>query len=113
GRPITGANGIAGEWGHTPLPWPQPEELPGPPCYCGRAGCIETWLSGPGLVRDHETGGGRSNAPPAGDDAALSGEAIVARAEAEDPRAVATLARYCDRLARGLAIVLNILDPQV
>ena len=98
GRLLTGPNAIAGEWGHNPLPWPQPEELPGPPCYCGRRGCIETYLSGPGMSRDHGSG----EAPPA----------IVAAAEAGEPAAVATLARYHDRLARALASVINLLDPE-
>jgi len=102
GRVLTGPNAIAGEWGHNPLPWPGPGELPGPPCYCGRRGCLETWLSGPGLARDHRSAGG----------AALTAPDIVAAAAA-DPACEATLARYEDRLARGLAHVINILDPDV
>ena len=98
GRLLSGPNAIAGEWGHNPLPWPQPQELPGPPCYCGRHGCIETFLSGPGMARDHGSG----ETPPE----------IVAAAEAGDPTAVATLARYHDRLARALASVINLLDPE-
>ena len=98
GRLLSGPNAIAGEWGHNPLPWPQPQELPGPPCYCGRHGCIETFLSGPGMARDHGSG----ETPPE----------IVAAAEAGDPAAVATLARYHDRLARALASVINLLDPE-
>jgi len=97
GRLITGVNAIAGEWGHCPLPWPADDERPGPACYCGRRGCIETFLSGPALARD---GGG---------DAA----AVAARAEAGEATAVAALARYEDRLARGLATVINLLDPDV
>ncbi|HEX3881346.1 MAG TPA: ROK family protein [Stellaceae bacterium] len=97
GRIVTGANAIAGEWGHNPLPWPRPDELPGRRCYCGRAGCIETFLSGPGLAADH--GGSRT------------GPEIVAAAEAGDGSAQATLARYADRLARALAAVINIVDP--
>jgi fructokinase len=101
GRIVLGANAIAGEWGHNPLPWPQPGELPGPACYCGKHGCIETFLSGPGLARDHHAAGGTQAAGPA----------IVAAAQAGDPRAAATLARYYDRLARSLATVINVLDP--
>ncbi len=103
GRVLHGANGIAGEWGHNPLPWPQPDELPGRKCYCGRAGCIETFLSGSGLAADHScTGGG-----------ALTAEDIVAAAQEGDPGAEATLARYEARLARALASVINLLDPDV
>jgi fructokinase len=101
GTVLAGPNAIAGEWGHNPLPWPSPDELPGPPCYCGLSGCIETWLSGPGLARDHQTHAGTPRDPPA----------IVAAA-AGDPAAEATLCRYEDRLARGLASVINLLDPQ-
>jgi fructokinase len=101
GRIVVGANAIAGEWGHNPLPWPQPDELPGPTCYCGRAGCIETFLSGPGLAADHQRHGGD----------ALVGEQIVAAAEAGDTACRATLARYEQRLARALAHMINILDP--
>jgi len=106
---IQGANAIAGEWGHNPLPYPRVwttpdgrsfDERPGPPCYCGRPGCIELYLSGPGMVRDHETMTGQS----------LTAADIVAAA-ASDPRAAATLDRYVDRLARALAIVINIFDP--
>lgn len=105
GRLLTGPNAIAGEWGHNPLPWARPEwgELPGPLCWHGLHGCIETWLSGPGLAADHLRGSGEK----------LDGETVVARAEAGEPRAAATLARYEDRLARALAQVINLLDPQV
>ena len=105
GRLVAGANAIAGEWGHNPLPWPRPEagELPGPACYCGRHGCIETFLSGPGLAADHAGATGRALAPPA----------IAADAAAGEAGALATCARYRDRLARGLALVINILDPHV
>jgi fructokinase len=103
GRVLTGANAIAGEWGHNPLPWPRPEELPGPACYCGLKGCIETWLCGPGLAADHL----RVTGEP------LKAPEIVARAETGDPDATATLARYEDRLARGLATIINVLDPEV
>lgn len=105
GAPLTGPNAIAGEWGHNPLPWPRPEEgeLPGPPCYCGKRGCLETWISGPGLARDHREHTGQ----------ALRGEAIVAAAASGDPASEATLARYVDRLGRGLAHVINLVDPDV
>ena len=103
GRIVPGAQLIAGEWGHNPLPWPRAEELPGPGCYCGRQGCIETFLSGPGFAADHARETGREDAP----------EAIVAAAAAGDPGAAAALARYVDRLARGLATVVNLLDPDV
>ena len=103
GRPITGLNAVAGEWGHNPLPWPLDDERPGPRCYCGRAGCIETFLSGPALARDHLAATGEDLAPPA----------IAARADAGDAGAAATLARYENRLARALATVVNILDPDV
>jgi fructokinase len=101
GRIVAGANGIAGEWGHNPLPWPRADELPGPRCYCGRHGCIETFLSGPGLARDHRAHGG----------ADIAGERIVADAEAGDRACRATLDRYTERLARALAHAINILDP--
>jgi fructokinase len=101
GQVLTGPNAIAGEWGHNPLPWPQPDELPGPPCYCGKTGCLETWLSGPGLAADHQRVTGQ----------AVSVEQIVARAGTGDAACQATLARHADRLARGLAQVINILDP--
>jgi fructokinase len=101
GRIIVGANAIAGEWGHNPLPAPQPDEWPGPPCYCGRSGCIETFLSGPGLAADHQRHRGT----------ALDGRAIAAAAAAGDAVCRATLDRYAERLARALAGVINILDP--
>ncbi|HZF66928.1 MAG TPA: ROK family protein [Gemmatirosa sp.] len=103
GRCLAGANLVAGEWGHNPLPWPDGDERPGPSCYCGRSGCIETFLSGPGMARDHRAVTGR----------ALDGPAIAAAARAGDADARATLARYHDRLARGLAAVVNVLDPDV
>ncbi|HJS57795.1 MAG TPA: ROK family protein [Vicinamibacteria bacterium] len=101
GRVLPGANAIAGEWGHNPLPAPKDDERPGPDCYCGRKGCIETFLSGPGLAADHHRASGT----------ARTGEDVVAAAGAGDPAALATLARYADRLARGLAGVINIVDP--
>ena len=103
GQVIEGANAIAGEWGHNALPWPEAGEWPGPRCYCGRSGCIETFLSGPGLARDHREAM-REDVTP---------EAIVARATAGDRHCEATLARYEARLARALAHVINILDPEV
>lgn len=99
----TGPNAISGEWGHNPLPWPRPDEMPGPRCWCGREGCLETWLSGPGLADDHRR--------VTGD--ALAAEAIVAQAGSGDTDAKATLERHAGRLARGLAMVANILDPDV
>lgn len=99
---LTGINGIAGEWGHNPLPWPAETERPGPACYCGLHGCIETFLSGPGLSRDHFTMTGRQ----------MTVEQIVAGA-ADDPQCEITLQRYEDRMARSLAHVMNILDPDV
>jgi fructokinase len=101
GRAVTGANAIAGEWGHNPLPWPDADELPGPRCYCGRSGCIETFLSGPGLSRDYEAAGGRSAEPPA----------IVEAAD--NPVARESVERYEHRLARGLASIINVFDPDV
>lgn len=102
GRVVTGAQAIAGEWGHNPLPWPDADELPGPSCYCGRAGCLETWLSGPGLAADYARRGGET----------LTSEQIVARA-AVDPHAAESLRVWTRRLARGLASVVNVLDPDV
>lgn len=103
GRLLEGRNAIGGEWGHNPLPWPTPEELPGPACYCGQSGCIETWLSGPALARDHLVVTGQS----------LVGEAIVAQAEAGAADASATLDRWYGRAARALATIINVLDPDV
>jgi fructokinase len=102
-RVLVGANAIAGEWGHNPLPWPEPGEWPGARCYCGRSGCIETFLSGPGLARDHEQASGERLEPAA----------IVSRARDGDQAALATLVRYHHRLARALASVLNVVDPDV
>jgi predicted NBD/HSP70 family sugar kinase len=103
GRLVRGAQAIAGEWGHNPLPWPEPQELPGLRCYCGRCGCIETFLSGPALSLDHEAATGET----------VAAEAIVARAGNGDAAAMQSLERYENRLARGLASVINILDPHV
>ncbi|MFN3656524.1 MAG: ROK family protein [Pseudolabrys sp.] len=101
GRVIAGRNRIAGEWGHNPLPWPQPSELPGHACYCGKHGCIETFLSGSGLVRDHAARTQRT----------LAAHEIAFAAEDGDEQARAALLAYQDRLARGLASVVNVLDP--
>ncbi len=103
GRPIDGPNGIAGEWGHNPLPWPSDDERPGPACYCGLSGCIETFLSGPGLADGFRRATGRT----------LTAGAIVDAAAAGDAAAASHLEGYVDRLARGLAHVVNILDPDV
>jgi fructokinase len=102
-RVQVGANLIGGEWGHNPLPWPDVAELPGPPCYCGRHGCIETYLSGPGMEHDHRTHTGESRTT----------RQIVEAASMGDAAAVATIGRYHDRLGRGLAAVVNLLDPDV
>jgi len=102
GQVLTGPNAVAGEWGHSPLPWPSGEEWPGPACYCGKTGCIETFLSGPGLARDYLSRTGRE----------LTSNEIASRA-AHDPEAAAALERYADRMARGLATVINLLDPDV
>jgi fructokinase len=103
GSLLTGPNGLAGEWGHTALPWPTAEEWPGPPCYCGRSGCLETWISGTGFEKDFERVTGRS----------LRGVEIVAAAATGDPDAEAALQRLEDRIARGLATVVDIVDPDV
>jgi fructokinase len=101
GRLLAGPNAIAGEWGHNPLPWPRADELPGPDCYCGKRGCLETFLSGPGLAADYARHGGPALAPPE----------ILAAAERGEEAARAALARHADRLARGLASAINLLDP--
>lgn len=103
GQLINGANAIAGEWGHNPLPLPGTADFPLPACYCGRNGCIETYLSGPGLMRDHSVHGGEFLMPPE----------IANHAQAGDPACEATLRRYETRLGRALAGIINVLDPQV
>ena len=103
GTVVTGANGIAGEWGHNPLPWPADDERPGPACYCGRHGCVETFLSGPGLQADYRRHTGVEREPPA----------IAAAADAGEQAAREVLARYAHRMARSLASVINIIDPDV
>ena len=103
GEVVVGANGIAGEWGHNPMPWPRTGEWPGPACYCGRTGCIETFLSGPGLSRDFQRAAKES----------IPAEEIVSRAAAGDLNATLCLERYEDRFARALASVINVFDPEV
>jgi len=106
-RLVAGPNAVAGEWGHNPLPWPRDDERPGPACYCGRSGCIETFLSGPAVAREYAAA-----ARPA-DAGAPDAAAIAARAAAGEALAEAVLVRYEDRLARGLATIINVLDPHV
>jgi fructokinase len=98
-----GLHGVAGEWGHNPLPWPSDAETPGEPCYCGRRGCIETWLSGPSFEREYA----RAN------DTWLSAAAIAERAQAGEPAAAGALALYESRIARALAHVVNMIDPEI
>ena len=100
GRLLTGANAVAGEWGHNGLPWPDATEWPGPPCYCGRQGCIETFLSGRGMQAAYE-------------DSSLTAREIAEAAAKGDARAGAAIERYATRLAKGLASVINVLDPDV
>lgn len=143
GRVLTGPNQLAGEWGHNPLPWAGPADEPAPPCFCGRHGCVETYVSGPALARDHLAHGGLAQGGsrdgslsqggsvhgglvqdgsvqdgsvqfgPAVSGGVLSGEAIVQRAAEGDPACQATLERHASRLARALAAVINFLDPDV
>jgi fructokinase len=103
GRVHNGFNGVAGEWGHNTLPWMRPEEYPGPPCYCGRNGCIETWISGTGLEAEYERA----------TKTAVKGKEIIARCAAGEPAALACLERYEDRLTRSLASMVNIVDPDI
>ena len=103
GRPWAGANLVAGEWGHNPLPWPTPDEFPGPACWCGKTSCIEKWISGTGFADDYARATG----------VRLKGEQIVARARQGEAAARGTLERYVHRLARALAHVVNLLDPDV
>ena len=113
GRVVTGANAIAGEWGHNPLPAPRDDELPGEICYCGRRGCIETFLSGSGLAREYSRlrpagfGGARTQG------AEITAEEIARRAHIGEPLANAVLERYAERMARALGTILNVLDPDV
>ena len=103
GRLLDGPRGIGGEWGHNPLPWASAEEHPGPRCWCGRQGCMEAWVSGPALAADHTQATG----------VALDAETIAAQARDGNTAARATLDRHASRLARGLAHVVNIVDPEV
>jgi fructokinase len=103
GRLVAGANAIAGEWGHNPLPSPEDDERPGPPCYCGRSGCIETFLSGPALARNYSALGGEH----------VSAAEVASRAEAGDRRAIQCLDRYERRFARAIASIINVVDPDV
>ncbi len=103
GRPLIGRNAIAGEWGHNPLPWPSPDELPGPVCYCGARGCIESFLSGPALSREFEAASGRT----------LEASAIDRLAVEGDKLAEGCMQRYENRMARSLAHIINVLDPDV
>ncbi|MFQ5626521.1 MAG: ROK family protein, partial [Methyloligellaceae bacterium] len=101
GRVVDGPRGIGGEWGHNPLPWPDANEYPGPRCWCGRKGCMESWVSGPGMTADHERSFGEI----------LSAEEIASRAGQGCEKSEASLDRHASRLARGLAGVINIFDP--
>jgi fructokinase len=103
GRVVVGANAIGGEWGHNPLPAPRDDERPGPPCYCGRSGCIETFLSGPGLAREYVARGGEE----------VAAAEVAARAMRGETRAAECLERYEERFARALASIINVLDPDV
>lgn len=103
GRLVEGANGIGGEWGHMPLPWPTPSEQPGPACWCGQRGCVETWVSGTGLRRDHAAVTGQDQ----------PGEWIINAARGGDAGARAALDRYIHRLGRSMAVIANIVDPDV
>jgi fructokinase len=102
GRIVDGLNRAGGEFGHVPLPWSSPDEHPGPTCWCGRPGCLETWISGTGMERDHARATGRQ----------VSAKQI-ASAAADDPGCAATLDRHLSRLARALAMIMNIVDPKV
>jgi fructokinase len=102
-RVQTGPNSVAGEWGHNPLPWQTPEEFPGPKCYCGRQGCMEMWVSGTGISLDYKNLTGRM----------CTAREIVAEFEMGNPDATDVIERFEDRLARGLAQVINVLDPDV
>lgn len=103
GKLVEGAHGVAAEIGHTSLPWPRADEAPGPACWCGLNGCLETWVSGTGFQRDHEATTGR----------AWKAQAIVEAARTGDAGAAAALNRYIDRLGRALAMVVNLVDPEV
>jgi fructokinase len=106
GRLVNGPLGITGEWGHNGLPWPEPSEVPGPECWCGLHGCMETWVAGPSLHRDYLEHGGEMSK-------AATGDAVAALAAEGDDAASAAMQRHASRLARGLASVMNLLDPHV
>ncbi len=101
GRILPGRNSVAGEWGHMPLPWPQPSETPGPQCWCGKHNCMELWIAGPSLARDCDGPG------------AKDASALPSRAAAGDAQAIAALDRHADRMSRGLAVIINVLDPDI
>jgi fructokinase len=103
GRVHEGRNSVAGEWGHNSLPWPREDEMPGAACYCGKRGCLETWISGTALGEDYRRATG----------VARPGVEVAAAAEAGDPEAHAALRRLEDRIARGLASVVHVLDPDI
>src|SRR3984893_518173 len=103
GRVLEGANAIAGEWGHTPLPWPKADEFPAPACWCGRHGCLELYISGTGFEADYRRATGRT----------LAGADIAAAARGGDAPLAAALALYCGLLGRGLAMICNVIDPEV
>lgn len=103
GRLHTGPNGVGGEWGHNPLPWARGDELPGPECYCGQRGCLETWISGTGVSQDHKRVTGKEQTT----------HEIMEAYKAGDTDAVATVERFVDRLTRGLAHIINMLDPDI
>lgn len=103
GRVHEGRHSVAGEWGHNSLPWPRMDEVPGPACYCGKSGCIETWISGTGLGKDYERKTGT----------ALSGKEVAEAADRGDPQAAAAIQRLEDRIARGFASLVNVIDPDV
>lgn len=103
GQIVAGGHGVAGEWGHVPLPWPSAEEHPGPTCWCGKQGCLERWISGSGFASDHRAVTGET----------LQGPAIIEAAREGDAGALASLDRYVDRLARAIGMISTILDPAV
>lgn len=103
GRLVDGAHGVGGEWGHVSLPWPGAGEAPGPDCWCGLNGCLETWISGSGFQADHRRVTGN----------AVSAQLIIDRMRSGDKQATASFDRFCDRLGRALAMVANIIDPDV
>ena len=111
---LDGCNSISGEWGHNPLPWPKDGELPGPECYCGKTGCIETFLSGPGILNDYiRRYPGSENRVQRDSGSSLDASDVFIRADAGEADALACVERYTDRLARALAHVINIVDPHV